>query len=47
MTEVDAGLVRRKLAAIAPNLEDLAAVERWSLAQETITPASWRRGGED
>ncbi len=33
MTEVDAGLVRRKLAAIARNLEDLATVEGLSLAE--------------
>ncbi|HYL20955.1 MAG TPA: DUF86 domain-containing protein [Gemmatimonadales bacterium] len=32
MTELDAGLVRRKLAVIAQNLADLAAVERLSVS---------------
>jgi len=32
VTELDAGLVRRKLAVIARNLADLATVERLSLA---------------
>ncbi len=33
MTELDAALVRRKLAAIRRNLDDLAAVERLTLEQ--------------
>lgn len=33
MTELDAGLVRRKLAVIVRNLAELAQVERFSLAE--------------
>lgn len=33
MTEADRGLVRRKLAVIARNLEDLGSVAGWSVAE--------------